>query len=57
MEHELFLWFAVANKECLTPIVSNKAVESENVGNTKYNRDFKLHVYGKQQIQVENLSN
>ena len=36
--------------------VSNEEVESENVGNTKDSREFKLHVYGKQQIQVENFS-
>ena len=35
--------------------MSNKAVKSENVGNTKDSREFKLHVYGKQQIQVENF--
>ena len=36
--------------------MSNKAVESENGGNTKDSREFKLHVYGKWQIQVENFS-
>ena len=37
-------------------MVSNKAVESENIGNTKDSREFKLNVYGKRQIQVENFS-
>ena len=36
--------------------MSNEEVESENVGNTKDKREFKLHAYGKQQIQVENFS-
>ena len=36
--------------------MSNNAVESENVGNTKDSREFKLHVYGKRQIQVETFS-
>ena len=30
--------------------MSNEEVESENVGNTKDSREFKLHVYGKRQI-------